>query len=159
VTDWEASSPLDRRWRWEQSVPLRWLLVDVFTMGQPDAAVAVCVDVDGLFAGPQPAAPAEWYTLLGCAPVGRLRAAVDGTAQVWLGNLVLDAVHHPDRPTGTGCDPVPVGCDECMEELLDLTVVGRRPSTMDTVPQAASSSPSALHSRSTHSSPPVTTTS
>ncbi|HZL74754.1 MAG TPA: hypothetical protein VFB83_05195, partial [Propionibacteriaceae bacterium] len=27
MTDREASSPLDLRWRWEHSVPLRWLLV------------------------------------------------------------------------------------------------------------------------------------
>ena len=112
-------------------MPLRWLLVDEFTMGQPDTAVAVCVDIDGLFVDPPLAAPAERYTLLGCAPAGRLRAAVEATVPVWLGNLVLDAVHHPNHPRANGCDPVPVGCSACMEEPLDLTVVAQRPSTLD----------------------------
>jgi hypothetical protein len=124
----DAPDPVGVRWRWSQPVPLRWLLVDEYTMGQPDTAVAVCADLGGVFVDPPAPPPAERYTLLGCAPTGRLAAACTGAGPAWLGNAVLDAVHHADRPRTPGCDPVDVGCCACMEELLDLTVVEHGPS-------------------------------
>jgi hypothetical protein len=66
-------------------VPLRWLLVDEYTMGEPDVAVAVCADIDGLFVD----APAQTCgdacadsvpgtsTLLGCRPEPPLDGALD----------------------------------------------------------------------------------
>jgi hypothetical protein len=68
-------------------VPLRWLLVDEFTMiAQSDTAVAACVDVDGLFVG----APAitgagrpalSQARLIGCRPEQPLQGALDALAR------------------------------------------------------------------------------
>jgi hypothetical protein len=53
----EQVSAADLRSRWDQAVPLRWLLVDEFTMmNEPDTAVAVCADIGGLFVG-EPTVP------------------------------------------------------------------------------------------------------
>jgi RNAse (barnase) inhibitor barstar len=64
-------------WRWEHPIPLRWLLVDEHTMGEPDTPVAVCSDIDGLFIDPPPPPPVRPATLLGCRPEPKLRAALD----------------------------------------------------------------------------------
>ena len=70
-------------------MPLRWLLVDEFTMGEPDTAVAVCTEIDGLFVdrpGPRVGYPAASESpalvgsrarLIGCRPGQPLRAALD----------------------------------------------------------------------------------
>lgn len=132
MTDGHASNPTVRQWRWDQPVPLRWLLIHGLPTDEdvgPDVAVAVCVDIDGVVVDDPPPGPAERYTLLGCAPKGRLRAAVDGTGPAWLDHLVLDALHHPDRPCS---DWAPhFDSRECREVLVDLTVVGWRPSSLD----------------------------
>ncbi|BCJ41339.1 hypothetical protein GCM10010168_89010 [Actinoplanes ianthinogenes] len=95
-----------------------WLLVDQ-NIDDGDAVVAACADIDGLFADPgEP--PVERYTLLGCAPAGRLRAACDGYGSAWLGNIGLETIHRPDSKH-------PRECWECTEELLDLTVLSARP--------------------------------
>jgi RNAse (barnase) inhibitor barstar len=60
-------------------------------------------------------------------PAGREPLAPE-TGPAWLGNVVLDTVHRPGWPLSDGCDPVQVGCCACMEELLDVTVVGHHPS-------------------------------
>ncbi|WP_327006058.1 barstar family protein [Dactylosporangium sp. NBC_01737] len=61
------------RRRRDQPVPLRWLLIDEYTMGEPDTAVAACTDIDGLFSWPAP----QPATLLGCRPEPKLRAAIE----------------------------------------------------------------------------------
>lgn len=120
---------MDQGWTWEQNVPPRWLLIDDGSSGVdgPDVPLALCADIDGLFAEPTPPPTAEHYTLIGCDPAGPLREALAhaGTGRAWLGDLVLDPVHGPRRPEG--CQPYNPGCS-CGEELLDVTVLGRRPS-------------------------------
>jgi RNAse (barnase) inhibitor barstar len=91
----EQVNAADLRWRWDQAVPLRWLLVDEFTMmNVPGTAVAVCADVDGLFVG-EPTVPgigcpaasglsglaAGPARLIGCRPGQPLRAALDALAR------------------------------------------------------------------------------
>ncbi|MEU4778131.1 barstar family protein [Micromonospora sp. NPDC023633] len=78
MTDDGVSSP-DLRWRWDKPVPLRWLLVDETAVGEPDVAVAVCADVEGLFVETPPVARAA--TLLGCLPQPPLRRALDALAR------------------------------------------------------------------------------
>jgi hypothetical protein len=99
----------------------RWRLLDAET----GATRTACADVNGLFVDRVfPAEPwYERYTLVSCAPAGPLLAALDGTGPAWFGNLLAEGVHAPE-----GCDP---GCMECLdivEELLDVRVVGHRPS-------------------------------
>ncbi|MFC6019552.1 barstar family protein [Plantactinospora solaniradicis] len=122
----------DRIWRWDRDVPLRWLLVDEDTGGRngPDVVLGACAHLDGLFVDPVPAREPERYTLLGCEPAGRLRAALDriGTDAARLGNVVLDPVHGPGRPD-PGCQRYGTGCS-CSEELLDLVVLDSQPSTL-----------------------------
>jgi hypothetical protein len=65
-------SAADLQWRWDNAAPLRWLLVDEFTMGELDAAVAVCTDIEGLFFD----SPTE-ARLLGCYPEPPLQHALD----------------------------------------------------------------------------------
>lgn len=121
---------MNQVWAWEQDVPLRWLLIDEGSSGVdgPDVPMALCADIDGLFVDPQPLPAPEHYTLVGCEPAGPLRAALPhaGTDRAWLGDIVLDAVHDPRRRP-PGCRPYDSGCS-CTEELLDVTVLGRRPS-------------------------------
>ena len=60
--------------------------------------------------------------------MGRLAAAIDrNDYRNWLGNVVLDSKHGPGRPLPPGCDCATTRCS-CMEELLDVTVLGCRPS-------------------------------
>ncbi|SBT39252.1 barstar family protein [Micromonospora auratinigra] len=104
--------------------PPRWRLLDMNT----DVTLTECADVDGLFVDHVfPVEPDyERYTLVGCAPSGPLRAAVDGTGPAWLGNVLLEGAHVPDVPVSHRCGD---GCAECwdiMEELLDVRVVGHR---------------------------------
>jgi RNAse (barnase) inhibitor barstar len=108
---------------------LRWLLVDDFAMGQPDSAVAVCADIDGVFADPPGPPPVGRFTAVGCAPAGRLAAACAAPGPVWLGNIFLDIVHGADEPLGAHCDRSEDGCAARTAELLDATVTGCRPST------------------------------
>ncbi|MFL6073260.1 MAG: barstar family protein [Mycobacteriales bacterium] len=96
---------------------MRWLLLDEYTDREPDAVVAACAGIDGLFVDLAPP-PVERYVLLGCAPAGRLRAALDGTAGAWLGNLVVEAAHDPDA----------------VVELVDLTLVGHNRSVTAPAP-------------------------
>jgi RNAse (barnase) inhibitor barstar len=75
VTDDEVG-PVGLRWRWDKSLPLCWLLADEYRMGEPDMAIAVCTDIEGLFAdAPQTA------MLLGCLPKPPLRDALDALAR------------------------------------------------------------------------------
>ena len=94
---------------------VRWLLLDEYTSTEK-VPVAVCADIDGLFVD-RPAPPRERFTLIGCVPAGRLRAAVDavGTDEAWLGNVVLQSVHDRDH--------------DSYRRLLDVTVVSARMST------------------------------
>ncbi|MBG0825931.1 barstar family protein [Planomonospora sp. ID91781] len=112
-------------------MPLRWLLIDEGSSGVDgsDVALALCADIDGLFVDPEPPRAAEHYTLIGCDPAGPLREALAhaGTDRAWLSDIVLDPVHDPRQPPPQGCQPYNPGCS-CMEELLDVTVLGRRPS-------------------------------
>ncbi|MFD1938544.1 barstar family protein [Nonomuraea mangrovi] len=106
----------------------RWLLLDEYTgeVGEPDVTVGVCHDIDGLFVDPEPIPPPETFTLLGCDPAGPLRDALGhlGTRRAWLPSVALFPVHRK-RPAGCLWDER--GCT-CVEELIDVTVVGRRPS-------------------------------
>ena len=91
----EQVNAADVHWRWDMAAPLRWLLVDEFTrMSGPDTAVAVCAEIDGLFAGTptvpdadDPAASrpprldAGLARLVGCRPEQPLRAALDALAR------------------------------------------------------------------------------
>ncbi|WP_239086952.1 barstar family protein [Catellatospora methionotrophica] len=112
-----------------EPLPMRWQLLDEYSgsAGDPDRIVAHCVDVQGLFADP-PSLPYERYTLHGCQPTGRLAAAIDrNDHRYWLGNVIVDSKHDPDRPPPPGCDCATIRCS-CMEELVDVTVLGCRPS-------------------------------
>jgi RNAse (barnase) inhibitor barstar len=140
----EQVNAADVRWRWDEAVPLRWLLFDEFTMGEPDTAVAVCADIDGLFVGTQAAsavsgpsgdavAPAR---LVGCRPEQRLRAALDALARgagapggaVWRGRVSASVYSVAEDGTAvrtvgnylhasvTAVNPSPLG-----EGLLDVT--------------------------------------
>jgi hypothetical protein len=77
--------PAGLRWHWEQPVPLRWLLVD--EQSDPETAVAVCTDIDGLFretpgsATSMPADTAGQATLIGCRPEPALRLALEALAR------------------------------------------------------------------------------
>jgi RNAse (barnase) inhibitor barstar len=75
----EDPSPQDRRWQWNEGVPLRWLLVDESAMGEPDAAIAACADIAGLFFDSPPTVRAT--TFLGCMPCLPLRRALDALAK------------------------------------------------------------------------------
>ncbi|MEV0807963.1 hypothetical protein [Micromonospora sp. NPDC050200] len=75
----DEKSPQDLRWRWDEPVPLRWLLVDEYTMGEPDSAIAVCADIEGLFVDSPPTV--RGTTLLGCLPHPPLRRALDALAK------------------------------------------------------------------------------
>ncbi|GAA4608142.1 hypothetical protein BJY16_006691 [Actinoplanes octamycinicus] len=105
-------------------IPPRWRLLDETSGG----ILTECADVDGLFADRVfPAEPArERYTLVGCAPAGALRAAIDGDGPAWLGNVVVDTAHVPGRPVSEPCVPHCRDCVHTMEELLDVRVVGHR---------------------------------
>ncbi|OPG08058.1 barstar family protein [Microbispora sp. GKU 823] len=123
---------MDQVWTWDQDVPLRWLLIDEGSSGVDgsDVPMALCAEVDGLFVDPEPPAAPEHYTLIGCEPAGSLCEALRhaGTDRAWLARVVLDPVHDPqDRPGG--CQSYSIGCS-CMEELFDVTVLGRRPSAV-----------------------------
>ncbi|MFC5922750.1 hypothetical protein [Micromonospora vulcania] len=106
-------------------IPLRWRLLDERT----GATLTDCAVVDGLFVDrvfpPEPLY--ERYTLSSCAPTGPLLAAVDGTGPAWFGNFVLEGAHVPGRPVDGGCGAGCQDCDEIVEELLDVRVVGHRP--------------------------------
>lgn len=114
-------TPPAELWTWAQPVALRWLLWDEYSPGG-ERAVAVCHDIDGLFADSPPPAY-ERLTLLGCRPEGALAAALHGDP--WLGDLAIEAVghrHHEkygDRVTPPYC---------CAAYLCDVTVTGARPS-------------------------------
>lgn len=107
----------------------RWMLLDEYT-GDDEFVVGVCHEIEGLFADPEPVPPPETFTLLGCAPAGPLREAMDGigTERAWLADIGLTPVHRGPRPAkclfwdDDGC--------YCVEELVDVTVVGRRPSAL-----------------------------
>lgn len=107
------------------SPPLRWRLLDEKT----GAPLTDCTDIDGLFVDRVfPTEPRyERYTLLSCAPSGRLLAAIDGSGPAWFGNFVVDGAHVPDRPVNERCEYQCRECYQIMEELLDVRVVGHRP--------------------------------
>ncbi|HEX5597345.1 MAG TPA: barstar family protein [Micromonosporaceae bacterium] len=110
-------------------MPLRWLLLDEYSGGPGDAdrVVAVSAAVEGLFVD-RPPPEYERYTLLGCRAAGRLAEAIESDgSRTWLGNLMLDSRHDPDRPLPAGCDCATSRC-ACMEELLDITVLSWHPS-------------------------------
>ncbi|GAA0843593.1 barstar family protein [Streptosporangium amethystogenes subsp. fukuiense] len=106
----------------------RWLLLDEYTgeVGEADVVVGVCYEIDGLFVDPLPIPPPETFTLLGCDPAGPLRDVLGhlGTERAWLPSIALFPVHR-QRPARCLWDEH--GCT-CVEELIDVTVVGRRPS-------------------------------
>ncbi|MFF5212266.1 barstar family protein [Streptosporangium sp. NPDC000396] len=106
----------------------RWLLLDDYTgeVGEPDVTLGVCHDIDGLFVDPEPIPPPEAFTLLGCDPSGPLQDALEhmGTERAWLPSIALFPVHQ-QRPARCLWDEH--GCT-CVEELIDVTVIGQRPS-------------------------------
>lgn len=121
--------PGQQRWTWTRRVPPRWLL-DGYT-GNPQFpgdgdVLALCADIDGLFVD-LPPRPRERFTLLGCVPDGVLAASLDSDPAAtpldggrgWLGNLWVSAMPD-DRATRDGWFGV---------YLLDVTVLGQRPST------------------------------
>ncbi|MEV4637119.1 barstar family protein [Actinoplanes sp. NPDC049548] len=117
----EESSPQDRRWRWDERVPLRWLLVDECTMGESDTAVAVCSDVEGLFVD-EPSAVRK-ATLLGCLPCPPLRRALDALAEGGARHrrLISASLYSVDRD-GAASGVVGAG--------LQASVADVRPSTL-----------------------------
>ncbi|WP_030510710.1 hypothetical protein [Microbispora rosea] len=128
---------MDHVWTWNRHQPLRWLLVDEYTgdPGDPDVAMGVCADIDGLFVAPEPLPEPERFMLLGCDPAGPLREALDaapaphdGPVGAWLPTVMLDPVHDPQRPPPRGCQRYDIGCS-CSEELFDVEVLGHRPSS------------------------------
>ncbi|MFI6803336.1 barstar family protein [Streptosporangium canum] len=106
----------------------RWLVLDDYTgeVGEPDVTLGVCHDIDGLFVDPEPIPPPEAFTLLGCDPSGPLQDALEhmGTERAWLPSIALFPVHQ-QRPARCLWDEH--GCT-CVEELIDVTVIGQRPS-------------------------------
>ncbi|GIE74798.1 hypothetical protein Aph02nite_07480 [Actinoplanes philippinensis] len=94
------------------SIPFRWQLSDANT----EAQIAECMEIDGLFTDLTfPLDPVyERWTLLGCEPSGRLRAAIGGAEPSWFGNLILEA---PES-----WSPV-----DTLESLLDVRIIGHRP--------------------------------
>ncbi|MFI7605360.1 barstar family protein [Micromonospora sp. NPDC049366] len=74
----EETSPQDQQWHWDEDVPLRWQLVDESAMGESDAVIAACADIEGLFID-SPSRVRE-TTLLGCMPHLPLRRALDALA-------------------------------------------------------------------------------
>lgn len=121
-----SDDPWQRRWTWDRRFPPRWLLVG-FT-GTPqfpsDDALALCADIDGLFVD-LPPRPRERFTLLDCVPDGALASVLNspasttaGSERAWLGTLWLSA--RPDDPAARR--------GWIGEQLLDVTVVGHRPS-------------------------------
>ncbi|MFI7130328.1 barstar family protein [Nonomuraea sp. NPDC050153] len=108
----------------------RWLLLDEYTgeVGEPDVTLGVCHDIDGLFVDPEPFPPPETFTLLGCDPAGPLLEALRylGTERAWLPSIALTPVHRSEQRPAE-CWEYEYGCS-CEEELIDVTVVGRRPS-------------------------------
>ncbi|MEV5499208.1 barstar family protein [Nonomuraea fuscirosea] len=105
----------------------RWSLLDEYT-ADPSITLGVCHDIDGLFADPDPVPPPETFTLLGCDPAGPLLDALRhiGTERAWLPSVALIPVHRPEhRPAS--CWTYEHGCT-CEQELIDVTVVARRPS-------------------------------
>ncbi|MFG1618343.1 barstar family protein [Nonomuraea wenchangensis] len=110
----------------------RWLLLDEYTgeVGEPDVTLGVCRDIDGLFVDLEPIPPSETFTLVGCDPAGPLLEALRylGIERAWLPSIALTPVHRPQqRPAG--CWEYEHGCT-CEEELIDVTVVSRRPSAV-----------------------------
>lgn len=86
--------------------------------------MALCADIVGLFVD-LPPRPRERFTLLGCAPDGALASMLYDRAsrtaepeRAWLGNLWLSA--RPDDPAARR--------GWIGEQLLDVTVLGHRPS-------------------------------
>ncbi|MEO3856439.1 hypothetical protein [Acrocarpospora sp. B8E8] len=94
-------------WAWDVDVPLAWLLVDEYTgdVNGSDILMALCAEIDGLFADLEPPPAPEHYTLIGCEPTGPLRAALQevGTDQAWLACILLDPLHDPHQPPPKGC--------------------------------------------------------
>ncbi|MBF9129137.1 hypothetical protein I0C86_09100 [Plantactinospora sp. S1510] len=120
AVDGRREQVTDRLWRWDRDVPLRWLLVDEHA-DDPGLVLGVCAEIDGLFVDLTPPPEPERYTLLGCEPAGRLRAALDriDTDGAWLGNLVLDPIRPADEDDGF-----------LLEHLLDVVLLGHRPSDL-----------------------------
>ncbi|WP_205718762.1 barstar family protein [Actinomadura sp. WMMA1423] len=121
-----ADDPWERRWTWDSGLPPRWLLVGYTGSPQDpgDDAVALCADIDGLFVD-LPPRPRERFTLLGCVPDGALASVLDSMAshaaepeRAWLDDLWLSAA--PDQPAARR--------GWIGERLLDVTVLGHRPS-------------------------------
>ncbi|QKG23474.1 hypothetical protein ACTIVE_5117 [Actinomadura verrucosospora] len=80
----------------------------------------MCADIEGLFVD-LPPRPRERFTLLGCVLDGALASALNSMAsagQAWLGNLWLSP--RPDDPAARR--------GWIGEQLLDVTVLGHRPS-------------------------------
>ena len=106
----------------------RWLLLDEYTgeLDEPDVTLGVCHDIDGLFSDPEPVPLPETFTLLGCDPAGPLLEALGhlGTERAWLPSIALFPIHY-QRPVRCLWDEH--GCT-CVEELIDVTVIGQRPS-------------------------------
>ncbi|MGW0504092.1 barstar family protein [Micromonospora sp. NPDC003241] len=135
---WRADSeavclPEQRRWTWERSGGLRWLLlggVGVEGSDEDDIPLAVCAEIEGLFVD-LPPRRRERFTLVGCVPDGvladlldRLPAEALGTERAWLGDIsVMALARPPDTP------PSWWG-----EDLGDVVVLAQRPSP--TMPEA-----------------------
>lgn len=126
---------VNRVWTWNQGIPLRYALVDNYEMDatEEDEPLAACADVQGLFVD-LPPAERERFTLRGCAPAGALRDALSplGDEPAWFGNIVVDVVHGPQRTAPPDCRQYSDAHCSCMQELLDVVVVGHRPSALGT---------------------------
>ncbi|NRQ39611.1 hypothetical protein HII36_48450 [Nonomuraea sp. NN258] len=110
---------------------MRWSLLDEYTgpIDSPDVTLGVCQDIDGLFVDPEPFPPPEVFTLVGCDPAGPLLEASRhvGTERAWLPTVVTAPDHPPGRRPAS-CWQYQPGYCSCEEELIDVTVVARRPS-------------------------------
>lgn len=126
---------MDRRWRWDEPVPLRWLLVDDQTTGEQDVVIAECAEIEGLFVDSGSAGSGT--TLLGCRPHPPLRRALDALARGagnpggalrrrWVNASVHSVDQHGDVTRVLGADlrgsVTGLRASALAADLLDVTV-------------------------------------
>jgi RNAse (barnase) inhibitor barstar len=111
----------DPGWRWEHDAAVHWLLVDEgLADGEADPVLAVCADIDGLFADPPTLPPA---VLRGCRPGPLLQAALSA--------LRPGAAAHRRRVAGRIFMVTPDGTPiRMLGPRLAASVTGSRPSAL-----------------------------
>ncbi|MEU9162837.1 barstar family protein [Streptomyces sp. NPDC048424] len=136
-------NPWRERWSRERGRPLRYVLVEERDHG-PDGRshpyahgydlLAKCADIEGLFAEPPvPVVPREELVLFSCAPLGRLRDAVDGKDGGRIGDMLIEVRLKGEKVHDWGyelCDAVVVDQQPGPEDasLVDIAVTaGVRP--------------------------------